>query len=171
MRLFFWASAATGFLLLLFGVVLGDIPMFMDVDGADIRLWYQDQMTSGAVIGLLLGSLSAIAAIVVISHRPREHSGAFASRVAGWGFVTLLVAAAVIVAWGWNRGYSFSLIPEAASERASRLVANSKFMAVLGMCLITSSVSFALISRVYNWGGRYALVKPYRVSSTLSRRK
>jgi hypothetical protein len=167
----FWIVAGAGLALLLYGLTIGEIPMFMDVNGVEIRQWYQDQTRYAFVIGIALGCISAALATVATFHRPGEHSGRFASRVSGWGVATLLVTAGVVLFWGWSRGYGFSLIPEAAPDRAWRLITGGEFMTVLGSGIIASTAAFFAVTRTLHWGGRYALVRPRWMKSTSSRQK
>jgi hypothetical protein len=160
MRSAFWFTAGLGLLLAVLGAFVFSTPLIPDVLGEQVDGWYTNQLVIVAALGLVAGAVSGTLVQRRLRHRPHEDAGTFLSRVASWGFWTLmlmvLIAAVITVA----RAATASFIPLAALNRMLELALTARFFGVLGAGLATAALTYAVTTRGANWGGRFALLPP-----------
>lgn len=157
MRVFYWTLALAGLALLLLSFV-ADAPEFMNVMGEAVEQWYTDQKTWAAVLGAVIGVLSALIAIQMITHRPHEPSATYASRVGTWGLVTLVLTGLAVIGMGWVTARSFTYLQIAPGDRVWELLPKREFAGALGAGILSAGFWFAVVARFPHWGGRYTLL-------------
>lgn len=165
MKSIFWFTAGLGVLLALLGAFVFSAPLIPDVLGEQVDSWYTNQLWSVGLLGLVVGGASGVLAQRRLRHRPHEDAGTFLSRVASWGFWTLMLMVLIAVVITAARAATASFIPLAALSRILELALAARFFGVLGAGLAVAAVTYALTTRRANWGGRFALLPPPRTTT------
>jgi hypothetical protein len=160
MRTTFWFTAGLGLLLALLGAFVFGAPLIPDVLGERVDDWYRGQTVIVAVVGLAAGAVSGLLVQRRLRHQPHENAGDFLSRVAGWGFWTLILMVVLAAALTAVFAATATFIPMAALNRFLALAATGKFFGVLGAGAVMAAAGYAAVTRGANWGGRFALLAP-----------
>lgn len=160
MRSTFWFTAGLGLLLALLGAFVFSAPLIPDVLGEQVDGWYTNQLVVVALLGLVVGGVSGVLVQRRLRHRPHEDAGTFLSRVASWGFWTLMCMVLIAVVITAARAATASFIPLAALNRMLELALTARFFGVLGAGLAMAALTYVAVTRGANWGGRFALLPP-----------
>lgn len=158
MRSSFWSTAALGLLLALLGMFAFSAPLIQEVLGERVDDWYTDQVALVAVLGLVFGAVSAVLVKRRLRHRPHENATEFLSRVASWGFWTLMLMVVLAAAVTAARAAGAVFVPLTPFNRFLVLAASGKFFGVLGAATASAALTYAIGTRIANWGGRFALL-------------
>ena len=159
---FFWIIAGLALVFAVAGALSFDPPQREDVELQLLVDFFRNQYVVAAVIGLVCGGLIGWLARRSIRHRPGDRGTDFDSRVAVRGLVAGMVAVLVTALATLSAAYLASWEPLAPGEKVVIAAQAALFYVVLAIAFVCALGTYALLTRVGAWGGKYALVSRSR---------
>ncbi|HEX6372611.1 MAG TPA: hypothetical protein VF006_27070 [Longimicrobium sp.] len=160
MKKLFWFMAGVGLLAALLGNFVFSAPIIPDVLGERLDEWYGELLATMIVLGGLAGGGGAALAQRRLRHLPNEGAYNFLSRVATFGVWTMVWTVVLAIALFFYRSATATFIPLAIFNRFVALADLGKLGGVLGAAAAAAAAGYATVTRIVNWGGRYALLPP-----------
>jgi hypothetical protein len=134
------------------------VPEDPDVSRRILEHWYRSAMLMAAVCGVIWGVLFVHLAKRLLRHEPRQQATVYLEGVARQGCWAAFWVLLLVVVLGAYMAIARDLGPFSVRHKLALVLPTMRFGAVLAVGAFATLAAYAVMSRVLNWGGRYAVV-------------